>query len=196
VTTPAPSSRQRWLVPVVVVVLSVTVGAGLLARELYRRPDQPADDAAVSTAASSSAGSGTAAASDAVRMTPDAGAHPQAETVRTVLKTYFDAINTKDYQKWTSVVSAERVAQQPPDRWRLGVRSTKDSDALVYRIERGAGTSLRVLIAFRSVQDPQDAPSFFREGCIKWRLVMPMVVEKALKIDTVEPGPQPEIEKC
>lgn len=195
-TTPAPSSRQRWLVPVVAVVLSVTVGGGLLARELYRRPDQPADDSTASSAAPSPASSGVPAAG-AVRMTDDAKAHPQAEAVRKVLETYFDAINTRQYPKWTSVVSAKRVAQQPPDRWRLGVRTTKDSDALVYRIERGAGTSLRVLIAFQSVQDPQDAPDFFREGCIKWRLVMPMVAEKTgLKIDTVEPGPQPEIEKC
>jgi hypothetical protein len=196
VTAPAPSSRQRWLVPVVVVVLSVTVGGGLLARELYRRPDQLADDTSVSVSAPSSA-SGEPGAADAVRMSDDARAHPEADAVRKLLETYFDAINRKQYQQWTTVVTAERVAQQPITEWKAGIRTTEDSDALVYRIERGAGSSLRVLVGFTSRQKPEDAPTFFQEPCIKWRLVLPMVVDKTgLKIDTVEKGPEPEHEKC
>ncbi|RSM40201.1 hypothetical protein DMA12_27695 [Amycolatopsis balhimycina DSM 5908] len=196
-TTPAPSSRQRWLVPVVVVVLSVTVGGGLLARELYRRPDQPADDTSSAASTPSSAGNGEQGAANVVKMTDDARAHPQAEAVRQVLQTYFDAINFKKYQQWRAVVTADRVAQQPPDDWLAGIRSTKDSDALVYRIERGSGTSLRVLVGFTSEQKAEDGPPFFREPCIKWRLVMPMIVEKsALRIDTVDGGPPPEHEKC
>ncbi|MGW4522971.1 hypothetical protein [Amycolatopsis sp. NPDC004378] len=195
-TTPAPSSRQRWLAPIVVVVLSVTVGSGLLARELYRRPDQPADETTASTATSSPAG-GVPAPTGPVRMTDDALAHPQADAVRKLLETYFGAINAKNYQQWTQTVSSERAAQQPPAAWRAGVKSTRDSDALVYRIERGSGTSLRVLVAFTSVQDTKDAPEFFKEPCIKWRLVMPVVVERnSLRIDTVDPGPAPEHERC
>jgi hypothetical protein len=197
VTASAPSSRQRWLVPVVVVVLSVTVGGGLLARELYRRPDQPAGETSAPLSAPSPASSGEPAQPDTVRMTADALAHPQAEAVRKVLQTYFTAINTRQYGQWTTVVSSDRVAQQPLAAWKAGVRSTKDSDAVAYRIERGSGTSLRVLVGFRSVQEVQDAPDFFPEPCIRWRLVLPMVVEKsALKIDTVEGGLPPEHEKC
>ncbi|OXM61846.1 hypothetical protein [Amycolatopsis vastitatis] len=196
-TTPAPSSRQRWLVPVVVVVLSVTVGGGLIARELYRRPDQPAGDTSAAVPTPSTAGSAEQGAANEVRMTDDARAHPQAEAVRQVLQKYFTAINTQNYQQWTKVVSAQRVLDQPPNVWLKGVRSTEDSDALVYRIERGSGASLRVLVGFTSKQDPEDAPLFFPERCIKWRLVLPMVVDgSALKIDTVDKGPQPEHEKC
>lgn len=198
-TTPAPSSRQRWLVPVVVVVLSVTVGGGLLAREIYRRPDQPADDAsiAVSTPSSSSIGA-PAAVDDGVRMTDDAKRHPQADAVRRVLEKYFKAINTKQYPLWTDVVTDERAAGQSQSDWTKGVRTTKDSDALVYRIERSAGNSLRVLVGFTSRQARDDAPVFFREPCIKWRLVLPMVMEdKALKIAAaIDGGPPPEHEKC
>ncbi|MEU8634123.1 hypothetical protein AB0C38_18255 [Amycolatopsis sp. NPDC048633] len=196
-TTPAPSSRQRWLVPVVVVVLSVTVGAGLLARELYRRPDQPADDPAASSAAPSPATSGAPAAAGVVRMTDDAKAHPQSDAVRKLLETYFAAINTKQYLQWTETVSTERIARQPIGDWRKGVKSTTDTDALVYRIERGAGASLRVLVSFTSEQDVADAPAWFREPCIKWRLVLPVIAERTgLKIDTVDNGPSPEHEKC
>jgi hypothetical protein len=197
VTTPAPSSRQRWLVPVVVVVLSVTVGAGLLARELYHRPDQPADETTVSTSAPASASSGAPAAAGVVQMTDDAKAHPQAGAVRELLETYFSAINTRSYQLWTTAVSSQRIAGQSFTEWKAGVKSTTDSDALVYRIERGASTSLRVLVGFTSRQNPEDAPRDLREKCIKWRLVLPVIVEKsALKIDAVDPGPSPEHEKC
>jgi hypothetical protein len=198
VTTPAPSSRQRWLVPVVVVVLSVTVGGGLLAREIYRRPDQPADDTsvAVSTPSSSDVGA-PAAVDDEVRMTDDAKRHPQAEAVRRVLKKYFAAINGKQYQQWTAVVTDERAAGQSQSAWLKGVHTTKDSDALVYRIERSSGNSLRVLVGFTSRQNIEDAPLFFRETCIKWRLVMPMVIEdRTLKVAAVDGGPPPEHEKC
>jgi hypothetical protein len=184
-------------VPVVVVVLSVTVGAGLLARELYRRPDQPAEDTSVAASTSSTASSGAPGAADEVRMTDDARAHPQADAVRRVLQKYFAAINSKQYQQWTAVVTAERAAGQSQNDWKKGVRTTKDSDALVYRIERSSGSSLRVLVGFRSEQDVEDAPLFFREPCIKWRLVMPMVIEKAaLKVAAVDGGPPPEHEKC
>jgi hypothetical protein len=198
VTAPAPSSRQRWLVPVVVVVLSVTVGSGLLAREVYRRPDRPAGDTSAAVVPSSAAG-GEPAAADAVRMTDDARMHPQADAVRKLLETYFEAINHQQYPLWVTTVSAERAAQQPINVWKAGVRTTKDSDVLVYRIERGAGSSLRVLVGFRSEQNVDDAPPFFREPCIQWRLVLPIIVEKdkgALKIDAVDAGPLPEHEKC
>jgi hypothetical protein len=197
VTTPAPSSRQRWLAPVVVVVLSVTVGAGLLAREIYHRPDQPADETTVSTSAPVPASSGAPAAVGIVGMTDDAKNHPQAEAVRKLLETYFDAINSRQYPLWLQVVSSKRAALQSYSEWKSGVKSTADSDALVYRIERGASTSLRVLVGFTSRQERADAPEYFREKCIKWRLVLPVIVEKsALKIDTVDPGPSPEHEKC
>jgi hypothetical protein len=197
VTAPAPSSRQRWLVPVVVVVLSVTVGGGLLAREIYRRPDQPADETAVSTSAPASASSGAPAVTGVVGMTDDAKNHPQADAVRKALETYFSAINERNYAQWQTVVSEERRRSKTAAEWKKDFRSTKDSELLVYRIERGAGQSLRVLVAFTSTQDPQDAPEDMRERCLHWRLVLPMVVENdALRIDTVDPGPSPEHEKC
>jgi len=197
VTTPVPSSRQRWLVPVVVVVLSVTVGSGLLARELYRRPDQPAADTSAPATSQASASIGQPTPSGAVAMKPDAQSHPQADQVHKVLETYFAAINAQKYQQWTTVVTAERVAQQPIGTWKNGIRTTKDSDAVVYRIERGSGSSLRVLVGFRSEQDVDDAPSWFPEPCIQWRLVMPMVVENStLKIAAVDSGLPPEHQKC
>ncbi|MCR6484488.1 hypothetical protein M8542_16820 [Amycolatopsis sp. OK19-0408] len=196
-TTPAPGSRQRWLVPVVVVVLSVTVGGGFLARELYRQPDQPADDTSVSTSAPSETSGSRPTGVGVVGMTDDAKAHPQADGVRDLIQRYFGAINSKKYTQWADVVSAERLAQQSSGDWQKGVRTTEDSDALIYRIERGAGGSLRVLVGFTSRQDPADAPTAFAEACIKWRLVLPVITERsALKIDATDRGPLPEHEKC
>ena len=52
--------------------------------------------------------------------------HPQDDAVRNVLQTYFDSINTRDYKKWSTVVSNARRAAQPYDTWNKGVRSSKD----------------------------------------------------------------------
>ena len=177
------------------VVLSVTVGGGLLAREIYRRPDQPADETTASSTPPSSASSGAPAG--VVQMTEDAKAYPQSTAVRKALETYFSAINERNYARWQTAVSEARRRNKTQADWKKDFRSTKDRDILVYRIERGAGQSLRVLVAFTSTQDLQDAPADLRETCLHWRLVVPMVVEdEALRIDTVDPGPSPEREKC
>ena len=130
-------------------------------------------------------------------MTPDAGLHPQADSVRSVVQTYFSAINSLNYAQWATVVSSERRRTKTQAQWRTDFQSTKDSNVRIYRIERGQGASLRVLVAFTSTQAPADAPTDLQVGCVNWRLVMPMVVESnALKIDTVDGGPPPEHEKC
>jgi hypothetical protein len=184
-------------VPVVVVVLSVTMGGGLLARELYRRPDEPAGDTSAPVPAPAPATTGQPSGPDVVGMMPDAQWYPRADEVRKVLETYFSAINTQQYDLWRTVVTTERVAQQPLNSWKTGVKTTKDSAAVVYRIERGSGSSLRVLVGFKSEQNVEDAPSWFPEACIQWRLVLPMVVEKSLlKIAAVDNGPPPEHQKC
>ena len=38
-TTSTAPDRQRWLIPALIVLLSSTIGGGLLARELYRPAD-------------------------------------------------------------------------------------------------------------------------------------------------------------
>jgi hypothetical protein len=195
----AHPARQRWLVPIVVVVVSATVGGGLLARELYRRPQpEPSEPIAVATSTPALAPS-EEPGSDTVEVTADVATHPKVDDVRTVLQGYFAAINNKNYQQWEGVVTAARRNDQPYEHWIKGVKSTTDGSILLYRIEQGtAPQSLRVLVGFTSTQKVEDAPSFFRKPCIRWRLVLPMVIEnKSLRIDSgIDNGLYPEHEEC
>ncbi|MEW2502338.1 MULTISPECIES: hypothetical protein [unclassified Amycolatopsis] len=192
---PAPA-RQRWLVPVLVVVLSITVGGGLLARELYRRPVVDTGDSIAPTTPTSVDKEDQPGPGD-VKVTEDAARHPDDNAVRAVLQEYFDGINHHDYDQWARSASKGRIEQTSRAQWTKDYKSTKDGSILLYRIEPGAGSSLRVLVGFTSTQSSNEAPEALREGCIHWRLVLPMVLEGGdYKIDTVTPGTLPEQEKC
>ena len=103
--------------------------------------------------------------------------HPQANAVRNVLQTYFDSINTRDYKKWSTVVSNARRAAQPYDTWNKGVRSSKDGSILVYRIDALSDQELSLLVGFTSTQDPSAAPADLPAVCVQWKLTLPLVLE-------------------
>jgi hypothetical protein len=193
---PRPAARQRWLIPVIVVVISLTVGVGLLARELYRRPEAVLAEPVVGVP-TSSVPPGAQPGSPIVEVTADVASHPQFRNVKQVLQGYFDSINNRDYPKWTSVVSRERQKTKTATEWKRDYQSTRDGSILVYRIEPGAPGTLRVLVAFTSVQDVDDAPVYLPESCIRWRLVLPLRFESgAYRVDTTDGGTNPEHEKC
>ncbi|MFE0026570.1 hypothetical protein [Amycolatopsis sp. NPDC059021] len=194
-------TRQRWLVPVLVVVASLTVGVGLLAREVYSRPDAvPAGTAAghtVTPATSTPLRPDQEPGPDTVELSPDAAAHPQQEAVRSVLQTYFSAINERNYAKWTTSVTSELYSSKPPQRFQADFRSTRDGSIRVYRIEPGTAGALRVLVGFTSTQASSEAPPDFKEPCIRWRLMMPLVREgNGLRVDKGSQNDNPVHEKC
>ena len=82
--TAQPASRQRWLVPVLVVVVSVTVGGGLLARELYRRPQASPSEPIVVATSTAPLSPAQEPGPDKVGVTPQAAMHPQDDAVRNV----------------------------------------------------------------------------------------------------------------
>ncbi len=193
---PRSAARQRWLIPVLVVVISLTVGIGLLARELYRRPEVPVGEPVAGTSPSSVA-PGEEPGPGKVEVSADVAAHPQDSAVWAVLQRYFDSINTRDYPLWTTVVSNERKRTKSATEWKRDYRSTHDGSILVYRVEPGGLGSLRVLVAFTSTQNVDDAPVYLPERCIRWRLVLPLKLENGgWKIDVTDGGTIPEHEKC
>ncbi|WP_344867907.1 hypothetical protein [Amycolatopsis ultiminotia] len=191
-------SRQRWLIPVLVVVLSVTVAGGLLARELYHGAGEQADAIApITVPPSTSDEPREEPGPPRVEITPDVANHPQDEVVRGVLQAYFDALNSKDYQAWSETVSDARRDQTTLADWKRDFQSTKDGSILLYRIEPGAQNSLRVLVGFTSTQSLNEAPVNFQYPCIRWRLVLPMKFERgAYRIDAVDSGTTTEHERC
>lgn len=171
-------TRQRWLAPILVVVVALTVSGGLLAQEFYRtgRGDGTASGASTAVSAPSSLPPRRQPGPATVELTPDAAAHPRGNEIRALLQDYFHAINRHDYQLWTTTVTGQWVRSKPEGAWREGYRSTRNGNILVYRIDATAGQRLRVLVAFTSTQNPADAPPSLPVGCIRWHLALPAVL--------------------
>jgi hypothetical protein len=198
VTTLTPA-RQRWLIPTLIVLLSLTIGGGLLAREWYRpvAAALPAgENVVVPAPVTTSLSPAEQPGSDVVGLTPDAAAHPQSKAVVALLQSYFTAINKKDYRLWTLAVSTERRQSKTEAEWQSDYRSTRDGSILAYRIESAALNQLRVLVAFTSTQDERDAPVGLPEHCIRWRLTLPVIVQGGgLRVDVTTTN-APERGKC
>ncbi|MCR3719186.1 MULTISPECIES: hypothetical protein [Prauserella salsuginis group] len=195
-TTSLP--HRRWLVPVLVAVVALTVGGGLVAREVYQSPSRTSRPAAPATsAAPNSVEPADQPGPTRVQLTSDAAAHPDAKVVRGVLQNYFDAINRRDYDLWVTTVVAERAALQSEQEWRENYRSTQDGSIRVYRIEAAPDDGLTALLGFTSLQDAADAPDDLQSDCIRWRLAFPLTkAEGDWRIGTVPPGTVPEQSRC
>lgn len=188
--------RPRWLVPVLIVVVSLTVGAGLLARELYRLPADVTVPP-VTVPSTTSLAPAEQPGSPTVELTPGAAAHPAHEPVRQLLQTYFDAINGRSYERWKTTVTADRIQAQPRREWLVDYRSTRDGSIIVRRIETRPDQQLQVLVGFTSTQDPEDAPLALPVGCIRWNLTLPLQRENGqLRIAAVPAGTIPHREAC
>lgn len=182
-------SRRQWLVLVVsAVVLASAAGAGMLLRGLQRAG--PVTDAGVVAG-----GPATAVAPAeqpgprTVTLLAGVRAHPAADEVRELLQDYFDAINTGDYEQWSSTVTAERVQQTGRKAWTTQYRSTLDGSVVVHRLEARPGGGLVALLSFTSVQDPVDAPPDLPLPCLRWRVSYVLAGEPGeLRLDPPSPG--------
>ncbi|WP_236788901.1 hypothetical protein [Amycolatopsis sp. GM8] len=194
---PASPSPQRWLLPAVIVVVSLMVGGGLLAREFYRVPD-PQPDAILALPSTTARPLAQQPGPGTVELTPDAAAHPQHEVIRQLLQTYFDSINNRDYEQWKTTVTRARILAKSRPAWQQDYLSTKDGSILVYRIDAVSEQDLRVLVGFTSVQDPKAAPQELPgASCVHWKLTLPITLESGhWRVDTVAGYTTPEAARC
>lgn len=164
------SPRQLWLLPVLLITVIATALGGLLARDLYS--EQPASPPPTVVATSPSPGPTEEQPGPAtVNGTADAVSHPLYGTLRGLLQTYFDAVNAKDYEKWSSAVTYERQTFQPENEWRKEYNTTQDGSIVMHRVEARGGGTARVLLTFTSTQAVENAPVELQEPCIHWNVV-------------------------
>lgn len=192
--------RARWVLPTVLVVAAVAAAAGVLARDLYRRPVQTgAGEVVVSSSGgpSSTLPRSEQPGESTVRLSVDAGLHPDGERVRILLQEYFNAINGHNYQEWRETVTTERVRRVPEAKWQSDYQTTVDGSILVHRIEASSTERLRVMISFVSLQDVSKAPAELQSDCIKWQVVYPMQEEAgALRVDIGPEGTASQFDAC
>src|SRR5699024_231192 len=191
-------TRQRWLLPVLVVVTALTVSGGLLAREYYdvKQSHAGSHESTTTTVNRDSSAAREPHGSSTVELTAAASSHPQSEKIHTLLQDYFDAINQRDYALWSSTVTTDWVRKKPEHQWRSGYNSTHEGNAVVYRIDPVSPQRLRILVAFTSTQDPGDAPDELPADCIRWHLALPAVEVTGEWALAKPPQPTPERSRC
>jgi hypothetical protein len=183
-----------WLLPVLLITVIATALGGLLTRDLYADPPPASAPPVVQPSAPPSKQPGPAT----VQGTADAVGHPLYGTVQRLLQTYFDAINAKEYDKWASAVTSERLRQQPREKWQADYQSTQDGTIVVYRIETEVDGTARVLLRFTSTQDPSAGPTELPVGCIDWNVVWAFAVDddNEWKLATGLASRSPQHEEC
>ena len=180
-----PVRTWTWAVPVTIVVLLAAVGGGLMARGLYAEPATPTTEPTPDAPAPQKGRPGPAI----VQLSPGAAAHPDHDTVRSMLQILFYSINENRYDQWKTTVVSERQRTMPESEWREAYGSTRDGSITVHSIQPGPDESVRVLLSFTSVQDPADAPPSMPVDCLRWRVVYPLVKDSGgLRLDTNLPG--------
>jgi hypothetical protein len=194
-----PSRPNRWwIAPVLGVVVVATAAAALVVQGVYQQ--QPANSApVVVSTGSSSVPRGAEPGSSVVSVTPDVVKFAQHTEVQQLFQAYFDAINTKQYDKWRSVVTSDLADEEPRALFLNGYRSTRDGSIVVYRVDNAPDRGLRVLLTFHSVQAVADAPAKFPYGCVAWQVVSPLswdTQQKGWKIDAGVTGASPQGNAC
>nr|BFE54480.1 hypothetical protein GCM10017745_79070 [Saccharothrix mutabilis subsp. capreolus] len=188
---------SRLLLPTVLVVAALTAGAGVLAREAYRRPVQAVGDQIALPTASSSVPRSAQPGPPTVQLSIDAALHPDGQRVRELLQRYFDAINAHDYEAWAKTVTADRVNRTPRIRWESDYESSKDGTIQVHRVETVTAGRLRVMMTFISTQDVAKAPAELQADCIRWRVVYPLQEEAgSLRVDLGTEGSSSQFTAC
>jgi len=123
-----------------------------------------------------------------VVLVEDAALNPDANRIRTVLQTYFDAINAGDYKLWRSAVIPQWARDTGEAAWRAQYRSTLDGSMVVHRLEPRIGGGLVALTSFTSLQNPADAPPELQVRCLHWWVAYPLIGQgEALRLGPSAP---------
>jgi hypothetical protein len=168
-------ARRGWIFLVVVMVLAGAAGVGFLLRD--QRPVTGVHNVG------SLGGSVAKGASPrppepgpaTVVLVEDVALHPDADRIRKILQTYFDAINAGDYRLWRSAVIPQWVRDTGEAAWRAQYRTTLDGSMMVHRLEPRVGGGLVALTSFTSLQNPADAPPELPVRCLRWWVSYPLL---------------------
>ena len=108
------------------------------------------------------------ASSATVVIAPAVAGQPQAHQVAAFLKTYFAAINSRNYLLYSRLFIPQMRESAP--HFAAGYRSTIDSNATLAGVSTIGGQILAATVAFISRQDPADSPD--HAACDKWNVVL------------------------
>ena len=186
-----------WVAPVLGLVVVAVVVGGLFARSIYHQQTVTAGPG--SPPAHSSVPSSDEPGPSTVTFAQDFANYPQHGQLLTVLQSYFNAINDKQYDEWVAAVSPALAAEQTRQDFLQGYHTTRDGSIYVYRVDTAPANGVRVLLSFTSVQALADAPQNFPHACIRWQVVLPLMWDakaKRYEVDAGITGSSPQKQAC
>jgi hypothetical protein len=199
VSTDSRRPSTWWIAPALGLVGVVVAVAALVARNLYHQPAS-VDVGRVAAPPSQASVPGSAQPGPTtVAFAPDFAVYPQHAQLLTLLQTYYDAINGKQYDEWLSVVTPTLAAEQSKEVFLGGYKSTHDGSIFVYRVDPAPQNGLRALVGFTSVQALADAPAQSPHTCIHWQVVLPLAWDDSRRqweIDAGITGSTPQTQAC
>jgi hypothetical protein len=104
-----------------------------------------------------------------VTIGPAASQNANASSVAAFLGRYFTAINARDYQSYTALLSPPMRPGQTAEQFASGYRSTVDSAETLVSISAGPNGDLIAAVTFTSHQDPADSPDH-QQSCTDWTI--------------------------
>jgi len=108
------------------------------------------------------------AGSATVAIAPAVAGQPQASQVAAFLRTYFAAINSRNYLLYSHLFIPEMRESGP--HFAAGYQSTVDSNATLADAAAISSQILAVRVTFTSRQNPADSPD--HAACDKWNVVL------------------------
>jgi hypothetical protein len=130
-----------------------------------------------------------------VQVAVGAAASPAAPQVTALLNRYFNAINTRNYAAYSSLLDAQMRADNSAASFAAGYATTKDSAETLTSISSTGGGDLAATISFTSQQSP--AKSIDHSPCNNWLLTLYLVPQDNSYVIAPAPsGYQPTYSDC
>ena len=203
--------RAAFIAVILLVVLGTGGGAyALVSRSNGHATTPPSSDATLTAPASAAATtvqptpSPTASASPSPTASPSASAtpspthkgtvqeaagvaaNPAAAQVEAFLNRYFNAINTRNYGEYNSLLDAQRQQGDSQATFESGYATTKDTNEVLIGITDTGGGSLTATVSFTSHQNPADSPD--QSACDDWQISLFLVPQGASYVMTATPA--------
>jgi hypothetical protein len=121
-----------------------------------------------------------------VRVAAGVAANPDEPQVDAYLNRYFNAINTRNYSEYNSLLDAQKQQADSQSGFDSGFATTKDSNEVLTGIENTGGGTLTANVSFTSRQSPAD--SIDQSACNDWQLSVFLVAQGSGYVMTAAPA--------
>ena len=126
------------------------------------------------------------ASSGMVSVAPGVSANPAAPPVTAYLNRYFNAINSHNYQEWSSLLDAQMQADNTQASFTTGYGTTTDSAETLTAISGTGGGGEAATVSFTSRQNP--AHSIDDSPCTNWTITLFLEPQGSSYVDTPPPS--------